>query len=99
MSLTCIVFTGFPLLQTLYLVNIQEKELSESFVLPIFCVLPFEVNSWLRYAVAFVLSYGAFIILSRQKTTETSVLLTICFYTIAVTRDICHKAKEFNIAE
>lgn len=93
------VFTGLPAFQTLYCVLVQEKALSESFVLPIFCIFPFEINCWSRYAFAFALTYCAYIILCMHKVIPTSILLTTCFYTIAVIRDVCCKMTELNIVE
>lgn len=91
-----IVFSGLSLFQTLFRVIFEEKALNESFVLPITCVVPFEINTWPRYTVAFVWIYGAMILTVIHKVTPVCVQVTLCFYTIAVIRDIRADARKFN---
>lgn len=91
------VFCGcFTLLQTLNNVLIEGKNLGDAYTLPINCVLPFQVNTWRRYAFAFFWTYLDFVIIGVNKLVASCIQITLCFYTIAVIRDVRCKAKEFN---
>lgn len=91
------VFCGcFTLLQTLNSVLIEGKYLGDAYALPFYCVLPFQVNTWRRYAFAFFWTYLNFVIVGVDKLVASCIQITLCFYTIAVIQDVRCKAKEFN---
>lgn len=89
-----LLFLGFAaLLQTLYKTLELEQPIEEVFILPIVVEMPFRVDTWTKYAIAFLLSYASFtgVIICRMVTSP--LIYALIFYTIAIIQHVQAMAK------
>lgn len=86
----------YALIHTIYLVLVHDKNLQESFELPVYCVLPFEVNSWSDYIIAFCWTYSNYVITIMCRTIVTTIQLTIWIYFVASIQMVRSQATIFN---
>lgn len=84
------------LFQTMHRVLIQKKNLEDSFLLPIVCILPFRVNTWNRYAFGFLWTLSDYAVVVITKISASGVILSLCFYTIAVLQNLQTITNDFN---
>lgn len=84
------------LFQTMYRVLIQKKNLEDNYLIPIVCILPFRVNTWTRYAFGFLWTLIDYAVVVVTKISASGVILSLCFYTIAVHQHLQAITNDFN---
>lgn len=94
------IFVIIPsLLQTLHLVFISNGNLNEVYVLPIILNLPFQVDTWLKYAFAFCFTTINVMTVATFKIVASPIQFAFCFHTMAIMKDLQLLATAFNEKE
>lgn len=74
--------------ETIREVLFNGKELEENFFIPVVAKMPFQINTWLRYAVALTWSSVSYVVTIGFKIIALTIQNGLCFYSIAVLRNL-----------
>lgn len=84
------------LFRTLYKTLIENGDLEENYVLPIVCSLPFTVNTWPKFTLAFLWTMSSICCIAATKVFATSVYFSMCFHIIALMDHLQLMVSDFN---
>lgn len=84
------------LFRTLYKTFIENGNLEENYVLPIVCSLPFTVNTWPKFTLAFLWTMSSICCIAATKVFTTSVFFSMCFHIIALLQHLQMMVADFN---
>lgn len=77
-----------PFFQTMYRTFVQCRQIKSNYTMVITFSLPFEVNTFGKYFVAFVWTHTSLLTIAITKVTVSPIMFTLCFHIVAEMKNL-----------
>lgn len=81
---------------TVQKVLVNGNDMEESYLLFVLCSMPFKVDTWPRFAVASIWTDVTYTTLILSGVIQAIIQMSLCFYFIAVIRNLQNMAKKLS---